>query len=266
MMKNKWLLLGGVFLFLLFIALILSPLERKKTPKIKRPVKVKITSTNISVGKIAIVIDDWGYSLANPEILKGLNIPLTCAVLPGLKNSAVVAKKLQRLGLEVILHLPMQPKETMRLENNTISITDTQPVIAEIITRALDSVYFAKGVSNHMGSAVTEDLRTSKIVLEQIKKHKLYFLDSFVTPKSVCAGIAKSLNLRFARRDIFLDNLNDAEYIHRQLIKLKNIAKIQGQAIGIGHDRKNTLQILKTLLPQLKAEGYEFVFVSELAR
>ncbi|MDP2044111.1 MAG: divergent polysaccharide deacetylase family protein, partial [Candidatus Omnitrophota bacterium] len=128
------------------------------------------------------------------------------------------------------------------------------------------NVIFAKGVSNHMGSRITEDASSSAMIMQEVKKHNLYFLDSFVTAKSVCARLAKKMGLSFAKRDIFLDNRDDPEYIRSQIIGLKNLARSRGQAIGIGHDRKNTLLILKEMLPRLAEEGYKFVFVSEIAR
>jgi polysaccharide deacetylase 2 family uncharacterized protein YibQ len=41
---------------------------------------------------------------------------------------------------------------------------------------------------------------------------------------------------------------------------------VYGQAIGIGHDRKITLEVLKEVMPSIEKEGYKFVFVSELIR
>jgi hypothetical protein len=102
--------------------------------------------------------------------------------------------------------------------------------------------------------------------MQEIKKHDLYFLDSFVTANSVCAPLAKKFGLKFAKRDVFLDNQNNPEYIKNQLGELKKIANRQGLAVGIGHDRKNTLLVLKETLPELAKEGYKFVFVSEIAR
>jgi polysaccharide deacetylase 2 family uncharacterized protein YibQ len=39
-----------------------------------------------------------------------------------------------------------------------------------------------------------------------------------------------------------------------------------GSAVGIGHDRKITLEVLRDVMPQLAKEGYKLVFVSELAQ
>ena len=256
-MKNKSLILVLIILlFFIFIALILTPIHKK--PRVKKAPVYK--------SRIAVVIDDWGYHLDNLSIAVSIKQPLTCAVLPNLKNSAIVAQKLNDLGFEIILHLPMEPKEKYRLENNTITLESDALGIRNIFDKDLATIVFAKGVSNHMGSAITENESLTTMVIAEAKKRKLYFLDSFVTAKSTCPAVAKKIKIRFAKRDVFLDNQNDPEYIKEQLMKLKNLAKKQGYAIGIGHDRKTTLMVLKEMLPQLEDQGYKIVFVSEVAR
>ncbi|MDD5692279.1 MAG: divergent polysaccharide deacetylase family protein [Candidatus Omnitrophica bacterium] len=217
-------------------------------------------------GRIAIVIDDWGYHLDNLAIAGGIKQRLTCAVLPGLRNSREAAQYLHKSGHEVILHLPMEPKGKLRLEKDTIAVNMAQQEVRRILDKDLGEIVFAKGVSNHMGSRLTEDIKQCEIILLEVKKRKLYFLDSFVTAKSVCGRLAKKIGVKFAKRDVFLDNRNEAEYIKAQVRSLKNLAQVRGIAVGIGHDRKNTLLVLKEMLPQLVKEGYQFVFVSEIAR
>lgn len=239
-----------------FIALILTPIRKKVL--LKKPPKI--------AGRMAIVIDDWGYSLNNLRIIEQIKQPLTCAILPGLKNSNLVMQKLNNLGFEIILHLPMEPKEKHNLEKNTITLGLDAEGIRKIFEKDLSSITFAKGVSNHMGSRITEDKKTSALVMAEAKKRKLYFFDSFVTNKSTCPALAKQMKIRFAKRDIFLDNQDDFEYIERQLIKLKHLARKQGIAIGIAHDRIHTLLVLKEMLGQMEKEGYEFVFLSQVVR
>jgi polysaccharide deacetylase 2 family uncharacterized protein YibQ len=72
--------------------------------------------------------------------------------------------------------------------------------------------------------------------------------------------------LGFTKRDVFIDNKQSPDYIKGQVYKLKTRARIYGQVIGIGHDRKTTLEVLKEVMPQLEKEGYRFVFVSELVK
>ena len=217
-------------------------------------------------GRIAIVIDDWGYSLNNLQIVSEIKQPLTAALLPNLTYSKTIAEKLHSLGIEVILHLPMEPLERYHLEKNTVMVSMDEAKINRIIEEDLANLLYAKGVSNHMGSLATQDSRVMSIIFKELKLRHLYFLDSLVSTKSICAALAKKVRIGFARRDIFLDNTEDPEYIRGQVYKLKMRARVNGSAIGIGHDRSRTLEVLKEIMPQLQQEGYKFVFLSELVR
>lgn len=235
---------------------ILKILKAKKMPGAPAIIK----------GKIAIVIDDWGYNLNNLPIVDQIRYPFTASVLPGIAYSHIVSRELHKRKVELILHLPMEPHEKFRLEKNTIMTAMDEQTIKNILTKDLSYIYFAGGVSNHMGSKATEDLRTMSILFNELKKRNLYFLDSLVSAKSICADLANKMHLRFIQRDVFLDNQEDVEYIRGQIFKLKTKARLSGQAVGIGHDRKVTLEVLREAMPSIEKEGYKFVFVSELVK
>ncbi len=241
---------------LLFVIILVVFIQHPKPKKISRPLK----------GKIAIVLDDWGYKLNNLTLAKQIRYPVTCAVLPNLKNSRLVSSSLHELGFEIILHLPMEPKEQYKLEKDTISVSLGPQEIRRIISEDLQSLVFVKGVSNHMGSRVTESKSTCAIVFKELSRRNLYFLDSFVTSGSVAFSLARKMGLRSARRDVFLDNRSDPDYIRAQVRQLKALASSRGVAIGIGHDRQATLEVLIEMMPQLAKEGYKFVFVSEVTK
>lgn len=236
-------------------AMMLFSIGRKKKA---RPLSAK--------ARIAIVLDDWGYNLNNIPALERIKSPLTLAILPNLKYSREVSEEAKRNGFEVILHLPSQPHENFPLEQNTVLTSMDERAISAIVSKDLGSIAFAKGASNHMGSKATEDYPTMRAVFKELKKRRLYFLDSFVTPNSVCPGLARKMKLRFAKRDIFLDNSEDREYIKGQINKLKRKARMYGSAIGIGHDRKATLEVLREVIPELEKEGYRLVYLSELVK
>ncbi|MCX5708184.1 MAG: divergent polysaccharide deacetylase family protein [Candidatus Omnitrophica bacterium] len=232
----------------------------KPLARITRPVKA-------AGAKIAIVIDDAGNSRANFDIIKGLKkYPVTFSIIPGLNFSEGAARELTSLGFQVILHLPMEPKEKMDIEPNTILTSMDDSQISSIVDHDLAATPEVKGVNNHMGSRVTEDARTLSIVLDLIKSRHLFFLDSFVTVNSLGKQLAEEKKIKFVKRDVFLDNHPDPSYIRQQIEQLKKKARLNGQAVGIGHDRKNTLEVLREELPSMEKEGYKFVFVSDLAR
>ena len=220
-------------------------------------------------GRIALVIDDWGYNKDNVDFLSKIKPPLTIAILPFRTYSRTVAEIAHRQNCEIIIHMPMEPqdKERVDLEPKTLMTYMRKETIADILDGAFKSIVYAKGLNNHMGSLATEDTSFMSHVFAYLKNKKgVYFLDSYVTADSVCREEAQAAGVPFARRTIFLDNKLDYSYIAGQVSALARKAAEDGFAIGIGHDRKLTLRVLDQKIPELEKEGYQFVFVSELAQ
>lgn len=218
-------------------------------------------------GKIAIVLDDWGYSVKQLPILESIRQPVTVAVLPGLPYSAQVAQRAHSHGDEVILHQPMEAEDpSAPKETATLSTGMSKEEVRRHLDRSLATVPFAKGINNHQGSKATVDSALMEKVFSDVKRRGLYFLDSFVTPKSVCLGTARRFKLRFARRSVFLDNDPAPGAIRQRLMDLAKEAATQGEALGIGHDRPATLEVLRETIPALEKAGYTFVPASGLAR
>jgi len=245
---------------LLIFVLIRMP--RKEAVKVPLP----RPQPQIIKGRIAVVIDDWGYNYNNIDLLDGLNFPLTVAILPNLSYSRKLSEDLYQRGYEVILHLPMEPEENLKLEEDTVKVSMPEDQIREIVRRDFSSISHAKGLSNHMGSKAVADKRIMAVIMGELKRKGGYFLDSFVTAGSVGRDLAQKEQVLSARRDVFLDNKSDPEYIRGQIYKLKKKAASGGYSIGIGHDRKLTLQVLKEVMPQLEKEGFKLVFVSDLVK
>lgn len=216
-------------------------------------------------GKIAIVLDDWGYTLKQVPSLSGIRRPLTLAVLPELPHSADVARAARANGHEVILHMPMEAMDPAEpKEGSTLLAGMPRQQVIERMNRSLSTVPSARGISNHQGSKATSDPVLMEVVFRESKRRGLYFLDSYVSNRSVCAEVAGRVGIPFARRAVFLDNELSAPAIQKQLAQLASIASEQGEAIGIGHDRPVMLEILKKAIPALEKAGYTIVPVSEL--
>ncbi|MCX7927940.1 MAG: divergent polysaccharide deacetylase family protein [Candidatus Omnitrophica bacterium] len=258
----------GLLFALCLVEAIIIGIQRKQIANpisaVRKPTKFDLRAKKLYKGKIAIVIDDAGYTFNNLQILEGFNYPLTFSILPEAPYSRQIAEQLHRMNFQLILHLPLEPYDEKHLEPNTITTTLDETSIRFIINSQIKNIPHIRGVSNHMGSKATEDYKTMEIVLDEIRKRKLFFIDSLVTPNSVCEQIAQKKKIPYARRDIFLDNILDSANIQKQLEILAEKAQQNGFAIGIGHDRKVTLMALKEEIPRLAKKGYRFVFVSEL--
>jgi len=224
-------------------------------------------SVKAGTARVAIVLDDFGYNMNNVDYLFEAGEPVTLSILPGLSYSGKVANAARENGYESILHLPLEPYDGGgRLEKNTIMSDMDEDEILSLLNAALESVPYVKGVSNHMGSKATGDARVMGIIFRELKKRGLFFLDSLSTSESVCGDVAREAGMGYARRSIFLDNESDPEYIRGQLQHLAEQAVETGSAIGIGHDRVNTVEVIREMAQDMKGRGIRFVFLSELVK
>lgn len=248
------------------------PQPERAQQAIKERVSSSEETTQVQVlpkgqrGKIAIVLDDWGYSADNLDMLGQIQAPLTVAILPFHEYSRTVAEFANRHNFQVIIHMPMEPKnkERVGLESMTLLTHMDKKTINRILKDAFEDIPHAEGINNHMGSLATENEAFITTVFQYLKKKKVFFLDSYVTTGSVCLRIARERGIKFARRSVFLDNSSNPAYISQQLEKLASQSDAHGYALGIGHDRKATLGVLLEKIPELEKRGYRFVFVSAL--
>ncbi len=219
--------------------------------------------------RVAIIIDDLGYSLKAAKPLFDIEYPLTLSILPGLRYSLLLAERMSRSPFdETMLHLPLEPESEAPLEQGTIMVAMSKKEVRGWMEKHLQPLLpYIKGVNGHMGSKATADEKLMRIVLEEVKKRNLYFVDSYTTDKSVALEVAKSLGIKTVSRQVFLDlgrKRNNADYIRGQMEELADLARKHGKAVAIGHPKPLTLKILQEMMPKLAREGIQFVTVSEV--
>ncbi len=218
--------------------------------------------------RVAIIIDDLGMGGGATRELLTLDRPLNFSILPFLPHSKDTALEAKKKGFLVMLHLPMEPKGYPAPDKNpgkgAIFMNTSREEIAEIIAQDLSDIPYVQGINNHMGSRLTEDEEIMNLVLKELKERDLFFLDSKTSLESIAYREAKRLGLKCGKRDVFLDNEIDLDYIKGQIQLLAKIALKEGRAIGIGHAHSLTIRALRESIPGLEDRGIEFVLVSEL--
>ena len=218
------------------------------------------------ISSIVVVIDDFGYR--NDAISDGflnLPIPITCAVLPGHKQSSPVAKKAVSAGKEVIIHMPMQSSVASEGEDEfKLKVGMTSQEIEWRLNEALKEIPEALGINNHQGSKATADGKVMAVVASVLKNKDKFFLDSRTSSKTVGESTMRSVGVLTARRHVFLDNNLSVEKISNQFDELVRISKKKGVAIGIGHVKGNTLKVLQKKIPLLVEQGFDFKFLSQV--
>ena len=252
-------------LLILAVRLLLLHRELQEMKKELAPEDVEeIVEEKSIAGELTIIIDDFGYR--NDEVSDGflsLGANLTFAVIPGHKYSRSFAKKAFERGYEVIVHMPMESHVSSSGEEVFVLNTDmTSSEIESRMEKVITHLPQAVGMNNHQGSKATENKRVMNVVGSVLKKYEKYFIDSRTTPESIAESMMMSLGVHTTNRDVFLDNEADSYLINKQLDQLISTAQHKGSAIGVGHARPMTLQVLQKRIPELKKAGFEFKFVS----
>lgn len=215
--------------------------------------------------KIAIVIDDLGNNKDAFKKLLKMEIPFSFSVLPHQEYTRYISKEAKKKRYDLLLHLPMEPENSEKLYGDGFILSSMTPnEMLKEFENDLKSVPGAIGVNNHMGSFLTQDRKAMAVVLGEIKRKGLFFVDSRTSSKTVAYDVAKKLGLKSAERNVFLDDIEDEEEVIKQIELLINTAKKNGRAIAIGHPRPETIIALEKMLPALKTDGIEIVPVSRL--
>ena len=203
---------------------------------------------------IAIVIDDMGGS--ERQTKNALNLPesVTFAFLPDGQNAAVYARLAQEKGHEIILHMPMQPLGRADAGPSAIKVGESRAEIEKKLSKAFQNLPMAQGVNNHMGSAATADPLTMQNLMQALKPHNIYFLDSRTTARSVAAKTASDTGIRNLSRDVFLDHEINPSLIKERLDETLSLAQRRGYAIAIGHPYSTTLDALQNWMQRHQEE------------
>ena len=218
--------------------------------------------------KMAVVIDDFGYSSKEARYFASLNYPLNMAVIPGQTYSKACAQEITKSGKHLLIHFPWPPfgkdpetKYPIRIEQGY----STENVI-QMLEQAIASVPSANGINNHMGSILSLDqvmLDRFMLVLSG-QPEQFYFLDSHTAQGSLARRTAQLHGLPAARNNIFLDGVQTDAAIEKRFAEAVAMAEKNGTVIAICHaERPATKRVLKRLLTKYNSR-VEFVFLPEI--
>lgn len=214
--------------------------------------------------KLAIVIDDIGNSKEYGDEVLALK-DVTIAIIPEQKYSLYFANKGKESGKDILVHVPMEPKNKDKYSDDTkILKTDMDGKEIKKLTESfINLVPYAKGVNNHMGSKFTEDNQKLEYFFEVIKNKKLFFLDSRTSPESKAYDTGLRLGVKSYKRDVFLDHEISEDKISEQLDRAVKEAYANGYAIAIGHPHPETINVLKKRYKEL-SQSVEIVPLSKI--
>ncbi len=209
---------------------------------------------SVLAGKLAIVIDDFGYRPSQENQVLAVSPNISVAVLPNAPHAREMASKAHSQGHEVLIHLPMAPLSKQPLEKDTLRPEMSSSEIERIIRDAVSKVPHAVGLNNHMGSAMTSNLFGMQKVMQALDQYNLYFLDSMTIGNSQAMRAANGTGVKVIKRKIFLDDSQKEADIRTQFNRAIRVARQTGSAIAIGHPHPSTVRVLKQMVSDLPSD------------
>jgi uncharacterized protein len=232
------------------------------------PVSPQSPLSQMSAPRVAIIVDDLGARRDVFDPLRDIRRPLTVAVLPGLPLSQWTAREAAQAGMEVILDLPMEPYRFPEVDPGpgALLMTMNAQELQAQVGAHLASVPGAVGVTNHMGSRMTEDRARMRTVLEVLAGRRLFLVDGLASNLSLAYDEAKALGLRAGRRQIIVDHKDGEAGDRVRWDEVAWWAERRGEVIVIAHGHPLTAPLLREFVPRWEARGIRLVPVSQLAR
>ncbi|MEK3767240.1 divergent polysaccharide deacetylase family protein [Paenibacillus sp. FSL R5-0887] len=220
--------------------------------------------------KVVIIIDDFGNGMKGTDEMFSLPIKLTVAVMPFLPTSVKDATRAHERGDDVLVHLPMEPRQgnPKWLGPGAILAKMSDEEVRQKVEAALDNVPYAIGINNHMGSKITGDERIMGVILAVCKERGLFFVDSKTNYRSVAGNMAYRMGLPRVENHIFLDDTHTANHVLKQMGLVNNLAKDQRFCVTIGHVGvygKETAAGIRSGVEQIKGD-VEFIGISDLVK
>ena len=211
--------------------------------------------------KLAIIMDDISTN-AHVNELKKLSIKVTPSIFPPEKQHPKTAWLAKEFSVYMV-HLPLQALNYTNEKANTLRTGDSKEKISQRIKDIKKDFKGVKYINNHTGSGFTSDFKSTLALLDELKNSEIYFIDSLTTNKSTVLDASKKLGLKYAYRDVFLDNEQNVSKILKMINKAVAVAKKDGVAIAICHPYKSTFEALK--IAQKDAfKGVEVVYVDKI--
>ena len=195
--------------------------------------------------KVVIIIDD----IATPKQLSDIvaiqnnGLKLTPSIFPVAQSNAQMLESVAHLEFFMV-HLPLEAL-AYKDELDTISIYDSKDSIRRKIARIKQILPNTLYINNHTGSKFTERRANMEFLLSVLDAHNISFVDSRTTQNTALPEIAKAQNRLILYRDIFIDNVLDAQSLATQINEGIKIAKARGYAILIAHPHKETLNAIR---------------------
>ena len=208
--------------------------------------------------RIAIVLTDLGINSRRTEEAIQLPGPVTLAFAPYSRNVEDWIQKARDAGHEVLLTLPMEPRDFPRSDPGPFALMNSLDAeqnirrLEWIMSRATGYV----GLVGYQGSGFVANPRSVKPLMADLRSRGLLYLDGKQTAASIALRSAEAVGVPAAQADLILDLELGRAAVLKQLKLAESLARANGSVIAIGRPYPVTLDRIRIWMRSLSESGF----------
>ncbi|MCR9220068.1 MAG: divergent polysaccharide deacetylase family protein [Alphaproteobacteria bacterium] len=218
--------------------------------------------------QIAVVVTDLGVAPDTAAEAMSLPGPVTLAFAPYARNLPTRIEEARNRGHEVMLTLPMEPRDFPRSDPGPYALMTSLDGEANlerlnwILSRASGYI----GLINYQGGAFTADRRSLQPVMAALADRGLVYLDTGEDPGSAAPRAAEVAGAPGLAVDIVADGMLTRGAILTRLTEAEVVAKAQKTAVVLVRPYAMTLDRVKGWAQELEAKGIVLAPLSAVIR
>lgn len=223
---------------------------------------------NFTAAKIALVMTGLGIGTsATNDAISKLPAPVTFAFGPHGADLERVIARARNDGHEILMQVPMEPIDFPESDPGPhtllTSLSPEQNIdrMHWVMSRAQGYV----GLVNQMGARFTATEQSLAPVLRETAKRGLIYLDDGSSPRSLASQIAGANNMPFAKAGMVIDAVPSQAEIDRALVRLEEMARESGVAVGVVSALPLTIDRLSKWVKSAPSRGIQLVPITAVA-
>ncbi|MEG8099296.1 divergent polysaccharide deacetylase family protein [Candidatus Liberibacter brunswickensis] len=224
---------------------------------------------NIKGPRIAIVVSGLGISQTGTQsAINLLPSNITMAFASNGNSLKRWMTESTKKGQDTILQVPMQAFNEAYNDDDiyTLKITEKVNQLRNQLIYSLNRGTGYLGVMNYRGAMLLSHKTSVEVMFKEFANRGLLFFDDGSSARSLTRLLAPTLNLPYVVADLYLDDQVDRDKIREKLKELENIARKEGQAIGVAVAFDESIEVISQWLKQEHASDISIVPLSCLVK
>ncbi|MBB4197789.1 hypothetical protein CCR94_11805 [Rhodoblastus sphagnicola] len=217
----------------------------------------------VTAPRIAIIIGGMGLNdVATQSAISRLPAAVTLAFAPYGAHLESLAGSAREAGHEILLQAPMEPFDNADSPGPHVIPAGDAPRAEDELHWQMSRMVGYFGVINYLGGKLTADRESVSALMAEFSRRGLNYVDDGSSPQSLAGEAAAEKGVNFLKVDVRIDETRKPEAIDAALIKLENLARQNGVAVGFASGLTMTSERIANYLADIRRGGVVLAPVS----